>query len=150
MLQFFNHYRKESQSEVYNLRFPQNVFRAKSVMPIGSCCWEICSSQDVCQQLQSGIQNNLEFRYIAKINIVSCQENVSNSADMSYNGRFLRYHTRAIISRGLYMFYPISKDHFFVFREVFSENSVLMYGLYSRAACNQEQLMMACVWDLIF
>ena len=80
MLQFFNHYRKESQSEVYNLRFPQNVFRAESVMPIGSCCWEICSNQDFCQQLQSGIQNNLEFRYIQKINIVSCQENVSNSA----------------------------------------------------------------------
>ena len=80
MLQFFNHYRKESQSEVYNLRFPQNVFRAESVMPNGSCCWEICSNQDVCQQLQSGIQNNLEFRYIKKINIVSCQENGFNSA----------------------------------------------------------------------
>ena len=44
------------------------------------------------------------------------------------------YRTRAIISRDLYIFYPISKDHFFVFKEVFSENSVLMYGLYSRAA----------------
>ena len=55
------------------------------------------------------------------------------------------YRTRAIISRGLYMFYPISKDHFFVFKEVFSENSVLMYGLYSRAASNQERLMMARV-----
>ena len=33
-----------------------------------------------------------------------------------------------------YIFYSISKDHFFVFKEVFSENSVLMYGLYSRAA----------------
>ena len=43
------------------------------------------------------------------------------------------------------MFYPISKDHFFVFKEVFSENSVLMYGLYSRAASNQERLMMARV-----
>ena len=30
--------------------------------------------------------------------------------------------------------FPIFKDHFFVFKEVFSENSVLMYGLYSRAA----------------
>jgi hypothetical protein len=30
----------------------------------------------------------------------------------------------------LYIFYPIFKKHFFVF----SENSVLMYGLYSRAA----------------
>ena len=52
---------------------------------------------------------------------------------------------RAILSRGLFIFYPISKDHFFVFKEVFSENSVLMYGLYSRAACNQERLMMARV-----
>ena len=26
------------------------------------------------------------------------------------------YRTRAIISRGLYIFYPISKDHFFVFK----------------------------------
>ena len=30
----------------------------------------------------------------------------------------------------MYIFYPISKDHFFVFKEVFAENSVLMYGLY--------------------
>ena len=44
------------------------------------------------------------------------------------------YRTRAIISRGLYIFYPIFKDHFFVLKEVFSENSALMYGLYSRAA----------------
>ena len=34
----------------------------------------------------------------------------------------------AIITRGLNMFYPILKDHFFVFKEFFSENSVLMYG----------------------
>ena len=44
------------------------------------------------------------------------------------------YRMRAIISHGLYIFYPIFKDHFFVFKEFFSENSVLMYGLYSRAA----------------
>ena len=55
------------------------------------------------------------------------------------------YRTRAIISRGLHIFYPISKDHFFVFKEVFSENSVFMYGLYSRAAFNQEWLMMVRV-----
>ena len=59
------------------------------------------------------------------------------------------YRTRAIISRCLYIFYPIFKDHFFVFKEVFSENSVLMYGLYSRAACNQERLMMARVRYLL-
>ena len=34
----------------------------------------------------------------------------------------------------LVYFFPVSKDHFFVFKEVFSEYSVLMYGLYSRAA----------------
>ena len=49
----------------------------------------------------------------------------------------------------LVYFYPISKDHFFVFKEVFSENSVLMYGLYSRAASNQERLMMARVRYLV-
>ena len=57
-----------------------------------------------------------------------------------------RYCKHAIISRGLYIFYPISKDiWFFVFKEVFPENSVLRYGLYSRAASNQERLMMARV-----
>ena len=30
-----------------------------------------------------------------------------------------KYRTRAIISRGLYIFYTISKDHFFVFTEFF-------------------------------
>ena len=36
----------------------------------------------------------------------------------------------AIISRGLYIFYSISKDHFFVFKEFFfSENSIFMYVL---------------------
>ena len=30
--------------------------------------------------------------------------------------------------RGLYIFYPLLEDHSFVFKEVFSENSALMYG----------------------
>ena len=38
------------------------------------------------------------------------------------------YRTRAVITRGLYIYYPILEDHFFVFKEVLSENSVLMYG----------------------
>jgi hypothetical protein len=46
---------------------------------------------------------------------------------------FPYYRTRAIISRGLYIFYPNSKDHFFVFKEVFSENSVFIFGLYCLA-----------------
>jgi hypothetical protein len=39
------------------------------------------------------------------------------------------------------------KKDFFppVFKKIFSENSVLMYGLYSRAASNQEWLMVARV-----
>ena len=36
--------------------------------------------------------------------------------------------------KGFYIFLPNFQDHFFAFKEVFSENSVLMYGLYSRAA----------------
>ena len=48
--------------------------------------------------------------------------------------KLITYRMRAIISRGFYIFYPIFKDHFFVFKEVFSENSVLMYDLYSRVA----------------
>ena len=42
---------------------------------------------------------------------------------------------------GLYIFYPISKEHFFVFKEFFSENYVLMYD--SRAVYNQERVVMA-------
>ena len=38
------------------------------------------------------------------------------------------YRTRAIITSGLYIFYPIFEDHFLVFKEFFSQNSVLMYG----------------------
>ena len=53
------------------------------------------------------------------------------------------YHTRAIISRGLYIFYPISKDH--LCTVIFG----LIYGLYSRAAFNQERLMMARVRYLV-
>ena len=34
----------------------------------------------------------------------------------------------AIITRKLYILYPIFEDNFFVFKEVFSENSILMYG----------------------
>ena len=46
---------------------------------------------------------------------------------------------RAIISRGLYTFYPISKDH------LCTVTYGLMYGLYSRAPSNQERPMMARV-----
>ena len=41
---------------------------------------------------------------------------------------FIVYRKRANITHGLYIFYPIFEDHFFVFKEVFSENYVLIYG----------------------
>ena len=45
------------------------------------------------------------------------------------------YRTCAIISRGLYIFYPISKDHFFVFKEVFQKILSLCM------ACIQERVL---------
>ena len=36
----------------------------------------------------------------------------------------LIYHTRVIITRGLYIFYILFEDHFFVVKEVFFENFV--------------------------
>ena len=33
----------------------------------------------------------------------------------------LKYCTRAILSLGLYIFYPISQDHFFDFKEIFQK-----------------------------
>ena len=38
------------------------------------------------------------------------------------------YRMHAIITRGLYIFYPIFEVYFFVFKEDFLENSVLLYG----------------------
>ena len=43
-------------------------------------------------------------------------------------------------------FYPIFEVHFFLFKELFKENSDLMYGYYSRAFHNQEHVSMARVW----
>ena len=35
---------------------------------------------------------------------------------------------RAIITLGLYIYYPILEVHLFVFKKAFSENPVFMYG----------------------
>ena len=49
---------------------------------------------------------------------------ISKFSSWTFNHR-----TRAIISRGLYIFYPILENHFFVFNEVFfSEKYVFIYG----------------------
>ena len=39
--------------------------------------------------------------------------------------RLVEHRTRAIISRGLYVFYPIYEDHFFVLKDVFPENCMV-------------------------
>ena len=51
------------------------------------------------------------------------------------------YRTRAIITHGLYTFYPLEVH-------LFTVTFGLMYGLYSRAASNQERPMMARVRQL--
>ena len=62
-------------------------------------------------------------------------------------GAELIYLTRAIISRGLYIFYPIFKDYFFVFKEVFQKiMSLCMACIQERIVSNQEWLLMARVW----
>ena len=43
------------------------------------------------------------------------------------NKLILKYRMRSIWTRGLYIYYPIFEDHFFVFKEVLSKNSVLIY-----------------------
>ena len=86
----------------------------------------------------STIKIKFNFRIILKF-VHTYELNLKFRLETSVSTEFI-YRTCAIISRGLYIFYPIFKDHFFVFKEVFSENSVLMYELYSRAACNHERL----------
>ena len=63
------------------------------------------------------------------------KEDIKASIPMPYLPQFFKldvsrnkYRTCAIITRGLYIYYPIFEVHFFVFKEVFSGKSVLMYG----------------------
>ena len=52
------------------------------------------------------------------------------------------YCVHAIISRSLFTFYPILEEHFFVFKEFFSENFVFICGKYPRVVSNQERVIM--------
>ena len=63
---------------------------------------------------------------------------------------FFKYRTRAIITRGLYINYLLFGSQKRFFKEVFSENYVLMYGLYSRAVSNQELDRMVRQRQLIY
>ena len=57
---------------------------------------------------------------------------------------------RAIRTRDLYIFYPLFEGQNVFLRGFFSENYGLMYGLYSRPVSNQERVMMACIWYILF
>ena len=56
--------------------------------------------------------------------------NKTKSSSWVHLGMYYKqmYRTRAIITRGLYIFYPLFGSQKRFFKEVFSENSVLMYG----------------------
>ena len=54
------------------------------------------------------------------------------------------YCTHTIINRGLYILNPLVEGLKQFLKEVLPEISAFMYGLYSRAVSNQEQVMMAC------
>ena len=54
----------------------------------------------------------------------------------------IRYHTRAIITRGLHILNPFLKVKNIFLGFFFSENTAFKYGLYSRAVSNQEPVMM--------
>ena len=59
---------------------------------------------------------------------------------VSYSVRALAiYRTRAIITRGLYTFYPLFEVH------LCTVTFGLMYGYYSRAVSNQERVIVACL-----
>ena len=69
-------------------------------------------------------------------------KNNSGAATLDGNTDYKIPYGRHYYPRLVY-FYPIFEKHFLVFKEIFSENSVLMHGQYSRAVSNQEQVMMA-------
>ena len=58
----------------------------------------------------------------------------------------LRYHTHAIITRSLYIFYIIFEDHFFVFKEVFFTKFCPCVWLVFKTGFHQEWVMMVRVW----
>ena len=47
---------------------------------------------------------------------------------MYFFWNIFKYRTGAIITRGLYIFYPLFEGQKRFFKEVFSENSAFMYG----------------------
>ena len=62
-----------------------------------------------------------------KVNVVTCE-----------------YRTHAIITRGLYTFYPLFEVH------LCTVTFGLMFGYYSRAVSNQERVIVARVQYMVF
>ena len=68
--------------------------------------------------------------------ILRCFETSADASTSKYIPYHLHYNLQFVKK------FPLFEDHFFVFKEFFSENYVLVYGLFSRLVCNQEQVMM--------
>ena len=61
---------------------------------------------------------------------------LTQTLPLSFLALVCKYRTRAIITRGLYIFNPLFKGQKHFFMEIFSENSVFMYGWCSGAVYN--------------
>ena len=66
-------------------------------------------------------QPSLETNTLEKFNLAYLQ--LAQLSQILFGVELITYYyrTRAIISHGLYILYPIFKDHFFVFKEVFQK-----------------------------
>ena len=83
-------------------------------------------------------------RFFSSVNCRSVVHQALDKKDKYRAGKFLctadrivvhratSYHTCAIITCGLYVFYPIFEVNFFVFKDSFLENSVLMVSIQER------------------
>ena len=78
------------------------------------------------QYLKKSMQSTFPYKLVLPSNLVSLKYFLLLSCN--FRPLLTIYRMRAIISRGLYIFYPPFENYFFVFKEVFWENSSLMYG----------------------
>jgi hypothetical protein len=97
-------------------------------------CLVLLVKRRKCSMFYTLIKVKLIYLFLLIISLTNQENNkIICPGDIKLPRNFLskivpKYRTRAILTRGLYISYPIFEDHFFVFKEVFSENSVLMYG----------------------
>ena len=74
-----------------------------------------------CQIVLFSSKTTILNHFVSLQTVCYCEENLCEEIEITY-------HTCAIITLGSYIFYPIFEDHFFLSKEVFSQNSFLMYG----------------------